>query len=140
MFRHGIRTIDAKPMSDLNTTPLIDVMLVLLIMFLVAIPVMTHKIPMSLPVGPDLPSSALPETHRLDVTAQGTVLWDGSAIPESALPERLGAMSGNSESFLEITAASEARYEQVNRILAAVARSGVENLGFAGNSAFAGAF
>jgi biopolymer transport protein ExbD len=140
MFRHGIQTIDAKPMSDLNTTPLIDVMLVLLIMFLVAIPVMTHKIPMTLPAGPPMIGEPT-RTHRLDITDQGVLFWDGAAISAPELAVRLDAVVADPAApMLEIAAAPQARYERVNRALATIARSGAQRVGFVGNRDFAGGF
>ncbi len=127
-----------QPMRDLNMTPLIDVLLVLLILFLISLPVVTNKVPVELPVTGRAEPGPPPPTHRLDITPQGALFWDGEAIAQAALPNRLSAMASDPASpRLHIAADGEARYEQVDEILADVARAEVTRIGFIGNYAVA---
>jgi len=71
---------DDEPMMDINTTPLIDVMLVLLIMFIITIPVMTHAVKLDMYQGGPPPSSP-PEAVELEVDFDGTIIWNGTAVP-----------------------------------------------------------
>src|SRR4051794_19331645 len=82
---------DFAPISAINTTPLIDMMLVILIMLIVTIPMSTHKVPLDLPSGPppDFPRTP-PPVHRLGIQASGALLWDGEALPAASLTARLG--------------------------------------------------
>ncbi|HEX8641873.1 MAG TPA: biopolymer transporter ExbD [Allosphingosinicella sp.] len=120
----------------MNTTPLIDLMLVLLVMFIVSIPVATHKVPLDLPAGTPTQREIL--VHRLDVDAAGNLFWNGRAIPDAALAARLAEVATDaSEPELHIAADAETRYERVDEILAAIRRAGVPKLGFVGNERFA---
>ena len=128
---------DALPIAEINTTPLVDVMLVLLIMFILIIPVSSHKVPLDLPVNGD---GAPPQTHRLDLDAAGRLFWDGGAIAPGALTIRLRALAADPrEPVLEINAHSETRYERFDETLAAVRRAGVGRIAFVGQNRFAGA-
>src|SRR5690348_17191405 len=82
------------PISTLNTTPLIDVMLVLLIMFIVTIPLATHKVRIDLPNGP-LAEPEKPQIHDLALDAAGRLSWDGAPLAEAGLPDRLSAMKSD---------------------------------------------
>ena len=129
---------DFAPISAINTTPLIDMMLVILIMLIVTIPTSTHKVPL------DLPSPAVPHTpppvHRLAIRASGALLWDGQALPAASLPARLGGFQADPAfPVLELDAEGEARYERVDQVLAQIRRAGVTRLGFVGNEGFAAA-
>lgn len=129
-----------RPISDLNTTPLIDVMLVLLIMFIVTIPIANHSVRIDLPVGPPPAVQAEPAVHRLDIDAAGRLFWDGAPVAESALPARLGAVrEAGPDAVLHLRAAAETRYETFDRVLAAVKQAGVERLGFPDNRVHAAA-
>ena len=131
----------AEPMKEINTTPLIDVMLVLLIMFILVIPPITHKVPVELPPhGP--PGSATPPPMRqLEITATGGLRWEGTAITSAQLPARLDAMVADPDRpFLRIVAHGDAPYDRVDHYLAAISHSGVEQLGFVGLHEFAHAF
>ena len=123
------------PISELNTTPLIDVMLVLLIMFIVTIPIATHKVRIDLPTGPY--PHVEPQVHELALDANGGLSWDGAALGESALPAVLaGIQSRQPDALLKLRADGLTRYEVFDRVLATVKRSGVERLGFVGNERF----
>jgi biopolymer transport protein ExbD len=127
------------PIATLNTTPLIDVMLVLLIMFIITVPVMTHSVKIDLPTGPPPPVSE-PEIHNLALDEAGRLSWDGAALAETALPGRLEAFrTARPGGILQFRAEGQTRYEDFDRVLAAVKRAQVERLAFLGNERFAGA-
>ncbi|ODU20453.1 MAG: biopolymer transporter ExbD [Sphingomonas sp. SCN 67-18] len=127
---------EPQPFSTMNTTPLIDVLLVLLIMFIITIPMQTHKVAIDLPqAGPA--TGAPPVTHRLDLAADGSLSFDGVATSDAALPGALAAMRKDPDALLLMQTDGEARYERFDSTLAAVKRAGVTKLGFVGNGAFA---
>ena len=133
-FRFRPAPVDDRPIATINTTPLIDMMLVILIMLIVAIPMSTHKVPLDLPKGP---SPRTPPVHRLAILASGALEWDGQALAAAALPARLGAFEADpGRPVLELNADGEARYERVDQILAEIRRAGVTRLGFVGNERF----
>jgi biopolymer transport protein ExbD len=125
---------DHEPIGTLNITPLIDVMLVLLVMFIIAVPAMTHKVPMNLPVPG--PAGEL-VVHRLAIAADGALRWDGSPVAEAALAPRLAALVGDPDASLVLDPDGAARYERFDQVLATVRRAGVTRLGFADNARFA---
>ena len=136
-----VPSYDPQPFSTVNTTPLIDVMLVLLIMFIITIPVMTHKVAVDLPRGvpPTIPVE--PETHLVTLDSGARLSWDGAPMAESALPARLAAFRGAApDGILHLRTDAEARYEDFDRVLAAVKRGGIERLGFVGNEGYSKAF
>jgi biopolymer transport protein ExbD len=125
------------PISALNTTPLIDVMLVLLIMFIVTIPLATHGIELDLPTGIGNP---VEEPHRLEMDRAGRLAFDGAPIAPAALAPRLRTMiAADRNSVLHFRTAGQARYEDFDRTLAIVKGAGVERLGFIGNEGFVAA-
>lgn len=126
-----------QPMSQLNITPLIDVLLVLLVMLILTIPMATQKVSIDLPVaGP--PNPTPPEKmHRLDIAATGALTLDGAAIDEAALPARLAPLVADTEALLTVNADAQSRYDTFDHVLATIKRAGVTRLGFAGNDHFA---
>jgi len=117
------------PISEINITPLIDVMLVLLIVLILSIPVASHKVPLNLP-QPGQPSPLKPEPHRLDMAANGSLLWDLKPIPDGALPGLLAAGQRSPTFELQMRVDPAARYERFDAVLAQIRRAGVERLGF----------
>jgi biopolymer transport protein ExbD len=126
--------IDSEPMSDLNTTPLIDVMLVLLVMFIITIPITSHKVPLDLPT---VPGSLEPQVFRLDMDPAGRLSWDGAPLAEAELPLRLAAVREAPNATLEFRADGESRYEDFDRVLAVLKRAEITSLGLVGNERFA---
>lgn len=126
-----------QPFSTINTTPIIDVMLVLLIMFIVTLPLTTHSVKIDLPAD----GQRDPETHRLALDSASRLSWDGVPIAEATLPARLAAFRDSGpDDFLLFRAEAETRYEDFDRVLAHVKRAGVERLGFDRNDRFARAY
>ena len=124
----------AEAGPTINTTPLIDLMLVLIVMLILAIPVATHKMPIDLPTGRDGPP---PPMHRLGIDAAGRLSWDGNAIADAELTPRLAAMARDpADPVLYLAPEAETRYERVDRTLAVVMRAGITRLGFVGNDRF----
>jgi biopolymer transport protein ExbD len=124
-------------MGEINMTPLIDVMLVLLVMFIITIPLQTQAVKLDLPK--DCPSC--PEVHRLKnkivVTNGGTILWNGAPVSKDALAYNLGVTSRISpQPELHLQPESEARYEVVNDVFVATKRAGVTRMGFVGNETY----
>jgi biopolymer transport protein ExbD len=136
----GIGGTESAPMSEMNTTPLIDVMLVLLIMFIITIPVASHKVPLDLPHPTP---TALPDRpfHQLGIAADGNLSWNGAALPADQLQAHLIRLAADPNTpELRLDADSAARYERVDQILAQIRLAGVQRLGFVGNERYARAF
>jgi biopolymer transport protein ExbD len=129
---------DGEPMGEMNTTPLIDVMLVLLIMFIITIPIQTHAVKIDLPVNSNAPPPpVLPDKNQLGIDATGTVLWNGSPIDLTTLRQYLDRTKAmNPEPELHVQPDPQARYEVVDRVLAVVKRSEVSKMGFVGNEQY----
>jgi biopolymer transport protein ExbD len=141
MTRHRIAyaAVAEQPIGNINIVPLIDVLLVLLIMFIITIPIMTHSVKIDLPsIGP---RAAEPETHQLALDSASRITWDGAPVAETALPARLAAFRAAApDGMLHFRAEPETRYEDFDRVLADVKRAGVTRLGFVGNDRFARAY
>ena len=136
-------TPEGEPMMDINTTPLIDVMLVLLIMFIITIPIQTHAVKLDLPVdtGDKNPPPIDPVKNKVIITPDSQILWNGSPINKTQLRQYLDitqTMSPIPELHLEPDA--QARYVLVDEVLAVTKRAQVEKMGFVGNEKYAGAF
>ena len=124
-----------EPGPVINTTPRIDVMLVLLVMFIILVPVATHKVPLDLPSGEPGPIAV---AHRLDLDAAGRLFWDGRPIAEASLPHHLARVAADpADPELHVAVDGETRYERVDETLAAIRRAGVTRMGFIGNERFA---
>ncbi|HEX9965964.1 MAG TPA: biopolymer transporter ExbD [Allosphingosinicella sp.] len=132
-------TVGEQPFSTINTTPIIDVMLVLLIMFIITLPLMTHSVKIDLPGPGDTQRN--PRVHRLDIDSASRLAWDGTPIAEAELPARLASFQAESrDNVLHYRADPQTRYEDFNRVLTGVKRAGVKQLGFVGNERFARAY
>ena len=130
-----------EPMMDMNTTPLIDVMLVLLIMFIITIPVQTHAVKIDLPIADNSPSNVDPEKNKVMIDPAGTITWNGKPIDLAQLAtylEQTKALPVEPE--LQVQPDPYARYIVVDRVLAVIKRSGVGKLGFVGNEQYARVF
>lgn len=130
---------DTRPMAEMNTTPLIDVMLVLLIMFIITIPIQTHSVAIDLPVKADDNSAPLPDPvrNRLTIDAAGMVRWNGAPIDRLTLRRYLGrTLDMPVEPELQFEPAADARYLAVDEVLADIKRSGITKMGFVGNERY----
>jgi biopolymer transport protein ExbD len=120
------------PMSTINTTPLVDVMLVLLIIFLITIPVITKTVKVSLPKAANIATQTKPENITVAVDAQGNIYWNNGAVADrNELLERVKAEAvKDPQPEIHIRGDSNARYEDVGRVLYAIQRGGVVKVGF----------
>ncbi len=133
-------TSEGEPMMDINTTPLIDVMLVLLIMFIITIPVQTHAVKLDLPANSsdNTPPPIDPVKNKITIDPAGTVFWNGSPVSLPVLKQYLDlTQSMNPVPELHLQPDPQARYNVVDNVLAVTKRAQVEKMGFVGNEAFA---
>jgi biopolymer transport protein ExbD len=129
---------DDEVMVDINTTPLIDVMLVLLIMFIITIPIQTHAVKMNMPIGPASQPPTPPQVIRIDVDFDGQIGWNGEVIPDRATLEarlrEVAAQPDQAEVHLRPNKLVE--YSTVAMIMASAQRLGVTKIGLVGNEQF----
>ncbi len=116
---------------EINTTPLVDVMLVLLIVFMITIPVMTHSVKLELPRARSAPDRVLPQTVNLAVDEHGQVFWDADAIDASQLKARIAqAAARQPQPEIHLRGARTVPYEKVAQVMAAAQAGGLEKIGF----------
>ena len=129
-----------EPMMDINTTPLIDVMLVLLIMFIITIPIQTHAVKLDLPQNQSNtpPPPVDPVKNKVVITQAGQVLWNGGGVNLQQLRQYLDvSQQMNPTPELHLQPEPEARYELVDEVLAVTKQAKVEKMGFVGNENYA---
>ena len=132
---------DAGPMMEINTTPLIDVMLVLLIMFIITIPMQTHAVKLDTPAGQPPRELPPPIKNEIIVTSSNGLFWNGAPVDLVRLRQYLDQSQMLDPSpELQIRPASDARYELVDTVLAATKRAHVTKVGFVGNEQYANKF
>jgi biopolymer transport protein ExbD len=123
---------DRGIMSEINTTPLVDIMLVLLIIFLITIPVITKNVPVAVPKAVNIPTQTKPENITISVTADGDVLWGQLRVPDMKLLvdkiEREAVKVPQPE--IHIRADANTDYKNVGKVIAAINRGGVIKVGF----------
>ena len=130
---------DGAPMMEMNTTPLIDVMLVLLIMFIITLPIPTHAVKVDLPVNDPRNQTPPvdPQKNKIIIDAAGTVSWNGVPVDEVTLRTYLDAAAAiNPEPELHFQPDPAAKYDKVDQTLAVIKRSAVTKLGFIGNEQY----
>jgi biopolymer transport protein ExbD len=129
---------DPEVMVDINTTPLIDVMLVLLIMLIITIPIQMHSVNLNLPTGKSTPPPTPPEVVRIDVDFDGTVLWNGEKVPSRpALEKKLAAIAAQAtQPEVHLRPDKLADYASVAAVMASAQRLGVTKFGLIGNEQF----
>jgi biopolymer transport protein ExbD len=117
--------------SAINTTPLVDVMLVLLIIFIITIPVINHSVKIDLPRATSQPDDLKPETINLDIDAQGQIFWNSEAIDASQLNLRIAtAAQKTPQPELHLRAERTTQYEKVAQVMAAAQSGGLSKIGF----------
>lgn len=134
---------DGAPMMDMNMTPLIDVLLVLLIMFIITIPVQTHAVKVDLPVNQaNNPPPVDAQKNKIIIDANDNVTWNGTPVTsDEQLNQYLQAtLQIQPEPELHFQPLPDARYEKVDKVLAIIKRSGISKLGFIGNEQYANEF
>jgi biopolymer transport protein ExbD len=132
-----------EPMIDMNVTPLIDVLLVLLIMLIITIPPQTHAVKLDLPVNqPNVPPPPIePVKNTVGVTAQGAITWNGTPITQDQLRSYLEVTQQmNPIPELHLQPDATARYELVDEVLAITKKAHVQKMGFVGNEYYQNIF
>ena len=127
-----------EPLMEINTTPLIDVMLVLLIFLIVSLPPATHAVKMDMPTGKANPPTVEPEVINLDVDFDGTYYWNGNQVPDFATLESYFKQEAKKEPQpeLHIKPNRRVKYNFVALALAAAQRSQITRIGFVGNEQY----
>ncbi len=127
----GTQDNSDEVMNEINMTPLVDIMLVLLVIFIITIPVMQHAVNIDLPRASNQVNTAKPETIRVDVDASGAYFWNDAPIQESDLAAKLAAVAAaEPQAELHIRGDRAVRYERVARVMAAAQHAGVKKIGF----------
>jgi biopolymer transport protein ExbD len=124
---------DSEALCDINTTPLIDVMLVLLIMFIITIPVMTHAVKLDMPRPSDAPPPPVqPEIIDIEIDFDGTVVWNGSVVPSMDTLEAYFRQESQKDPQpeLHLRPDKRAKYDVVARVLASAQRNRLVKIGF----------
>ncbi|BAX57682.1 MULTISPECIES: ExbD/TolR family protein [Burkholderia cepacia complex] len=131
---------NAEPdvMVDINTTPLIDVMLVLLIMLIITIPIQMHSVKMDLPVGNPPPPATPPEIVQIDIDFDGTTTWNGAPVPDrAALEAKLTQVAAEPvQAEIHLRPNKLVPYKDVASVLASAQRVGATKIGLIGNEQF----
>ena len=130
---------DGQPMMEINTTPLIDVMLVLLIMFIITIPIQTHAVKVDLPVNDPNAKAPIvdPVKNQLSIDPTGAVAWNGVPVDLITLQQYLEqSKTINPEPELHFQPDPQAKYAKVDQVLAVIKRSNISKLGFIGNEQY----
>lgn len=122
---------DQQEMSEINMTPLVDVMLVLLIIFIITVPVITHSVKVDLPQASQQPTEVKPDVVTLTVQRDGSLMWNDEELTFKNLEPRLQAVAQQEKQpELRIQGDKAVEYEKVVQVMAAAQRAGVEKLGF----------
>jgi len=134
----GGGTRDPDVMVDINTTPLIDVMLVLLIMLIITIPIQTHAVKLNMPIGTPPPPPVPPEVVTIEVDFDGTLIWNGRVVPDrQELEERLRAAAEMPDQpEVHLRPNKLVKYESVAMVMASAQRLGLKKIGLIGNEQF----
>jgi len=128
-------TANGQVMVEMNTTPLIDVMLVLLVLLIVTLPIQTHAVKLDMPTG--APADLTPPTVDLAVDFDGTVTWNGIAVDRTTLDSYLmDAARQNPQPEIHVNANRLANYDAVSRVLADAQRLGATHIGFTGTDQY----
>ncbi len=116
---------------EINTTPLVDVMLVLLIIFIITIPVINHSVKLDLPRATTQPNDVKPETVNLTIDGNGKLFWNNREISEAELPQKIAdAAQAEPQPELHLRAERTTQYEKVAQVMAAAQNGGLTKIGF----------
>jgi biopolymer transport protein ExbD len=126
-------TAEGEVMVEMNTTPLIDVMLVLLVLLIVTLPIQTHAVKLDMPAPNTTPPTVEPETVDLGVDFDGTVTWNGTAVDRNTMDSYFeDAARKNPQPEIHVNANRLAKYDAVAKVLADAQRLGATHIGFTG--------
>ena len=130
-FGSGLDSSSDDVVSDINMLPLIDVMMVLLVIFIITVPVLTHTVKLDLPRADNTPQVVKPAAIHLSIAADGAVFWNDDRLDEQTLAQRLEVAAKNDpQPEIFIRGDRKVDYEHVAKTMAAVQRSGLLKLGF----------
>ena len=132
------RSSDMDVMIDINTTPLIDVMLVLLVMLIITIPIQLHSVNLNMPTGNPPPPLVLPEVVKLDIDDQSRVYWNGEVVDDRATLESKMSASAQEQVQPEVHLRpdKQAKYAVVAGVMASAQRLGLTKIGIVGSEQF----
>jgi biopolymer transport protein ExbD len=135
--KSGKKRSRPQAMGEMNTTPLIDVMLVLLVMLIITIPIQLHSVDLNLPTGKAPPASAEPEIVRIDIDFDGTLLWNREIVDRAALEARMKDKAAQAvQPEIHLRPNKLVKYERVAAVMASAQRLGLKKLGMVGNEQF----
>ena len=133
----GNPNAEMEVMIDVNTTPLIDVMLVLIVMLIITIPIQTHAVKLNMPVGNPPPPTEPPQVVKLDVDFDGTIFWNGEQIEPAALDDRFkGSATMAVQPEFHLRPNKLVTYKHVAHVMAAAQRDGITKIGLVGAEQF----
>ena len=135
----GASSGEGEPMIEMNMTPMIDIMLVLLILFIITLPVQTHAVKMNMPTPNNAPPPKPPEVMRIDVDFDGTLGLNGIAITKSELDGKLGEwgrVKATDQPEVHLRPNKLVGYKHVAAVMASAQRQGVTKIGLIGNEQF----
>ena len=122
---------NAAPMAEINTTPLVDVMLVLLIIFIITAPLMTHSVKVDLPQASSQPTPDKPQTLTVSIDAENRIFLDNEPVDRGILEERFRtAVANDARVEMHLRADRQTRYETVAETMSAARRAGLNRIGF----------
>ena len=129
---------DPEVMIDINTTPLIDVMLVLLVMLIITIPIQLHSVNLNLPTGNPPPPLVKPDIVKIDIDAGGVTYWNGEVVPDrAALEDKLRAAAAQAvQPELHLRPDKAAKYDIVAAVMVSSQRLGLTRIGIVGSEQF----
>jgi biopolymer transport protein ExbD len=119
------------PQTEINMVPLIDVMLVLLVIFIVTAPLLTHAVKIDLPSASSTPNETKPDHVELSINADGALFWNGEKTTEAELPQRLAQIAAKQpQPELHLRADKTTQYQTLSEVMADAAKAGVTRIGF----------
>ena len=122
---------DNAPMAEINMVPLIDVMLVLLVIFIITAPLLTHSVKIDLPKATSKPNQTKPDNIQLGIKASGEIFWNGENVDKAALSTRMTTAAAiDPQPEIHIRADSTTEYQKVAEVMSAAARAGLVKIGF----------
>jgi biopolymer transport protein ExbD len=125
------KTGESAPMAEINMVPLIDVMLVLLVIFIITAPLLTHAVKVELPRASSNPNNTQPENIQLAVKASGQIYWNGEPIAAGDLPSRMSAAARlDPQPEVHLRADRTTEYEKVARVMSMAGTAGLTRIGF----------
>lgn len=123
------------PMADINVTPMVDVMLVLLVIFIITAPLFTHAIKLDLPNAQSAPAPEKPETISVSINGEGKIFWNNDPIEQKDLDAKLAeAAKKQPQPEVQLRADKSTRYEVIAQVMSAAQTNGVTKLGFVTDS------